>query len=87
MYIFAIRHYILVFSNYQSESCIVLTLTQDHSLYCKCTEGVLIYEIFKLARPEFDYLDSLLATKGQIISKGIFGILGFFQKTNEQIRF
>ena len=26
-------------------------------------------------------------TKGQIISKGLFGILGFFQKTNEQIRF
>ena len=27
------------------------------------------------------------SSKGQIISKGIFGILGFFQKTNEQIRF
>ena len=26
-------------------------------------------------------------SKGQIISKGLFGILGFFQKTNEQIRF
>ena len=26
-------------------------------------------------------------TKGQIISKGLFGILGFFLKTNEQIRF
>ena len=26
-------------------------------------------------------------TKGQIILKGLFGILGFFQKTNEQIRF
>ena len=25
--------------------------------------------------------------KGQIISKRLFGILGFFQKTNEQIRF
>ena len=25
--------------------------------------------------------------KGQIISKGLFGILGFFQKTNEQIPF
>ena len=25
--------------------------------------------------------------KSQIISKGLFGILGFFQKTNEQIRF
>ena len=24
---------------------------------------------------------------GQIISKGLFGILKFFQKTNEQIRF
>ena len=24
-------------------------------------------------------------TKGQIISKGLFGILGFFQKTNEEI--
>ena len=27
------------------------------------------------------------AAKGQIISKGLFGILGFFQKTNERIRF
>ena len=26
-------------------------------------------------------------TKGQIISKRLFGILGFFQKTNERIRF
>ena len=26
-------------------------------------------------------------TKGQINSKGLFGILGFFQKTNEQIHF
>ena len=26
-------------------------------------------------------------TKGRIISKGLFGFLGFFQKTNEQIRF
>ena len=25
--------------------------------------------------------------KGQIISKGLFGILGFFQKTNARIRF
>ena len=25
--------------------------------------------------------------KGQIISKGLFGTLGFFQKTNKQIRF
>ena len=25
--------------------------------------------------------------KGQLISKGLFGILEFFQKTNEQIRF
>ena len=25
--------------------------------------------------------------KGQIISKGLFGILGFFQKMNKQIRF
>jgi hypothetical protein len=24
-------------------------------------------------------------TRGQITSKGLFGILGFFQKTNEQI--
>ena len=29
----------------------------------------------------------ILASKGQIISKRLFGILGFFQKTNEQIRF
>ena len=28
-----------------------------------------------------------ISTKGQITSKGLFGILGFFQKTNEQIRF
>ena len=27
------------------------------------------------------------ALKGQIISKGLFGILGFFQKTNKQICF
>ena len=27
------------------------------------------------------------ALKSQMISKGLFGILGFFQKTNEQIRF
>ena len=27
------------------------------------------------------------SAKGQIISKGLFGILGFFQKTNEPIRF
>ena len=27
------------------------------------------------------------ASKGQIILKGLFGILRFFQKTNEQIRF
>jgi hypothetical protein len=27
------------------------------------------------------------APKGEIISKGLFGILGFFQKTNEQNRF
>ena len=27
------------------------------------------------------------SVKGQIISKGLFGILGFFQKTNKQIRF
>ena len=26
-------------------------------------------------------------SKDQMISKGRFGILGFFQKTNEQIRF
>ena len=26
-------------------------------------------------------------TKGRIISKGLFGFLGFFQKTNEQIHF
>ena len=26
-------------------------------------------------------------SKGQIISKGLFGTLGFFQKTNKQIRF
>ena len=25
--------------------------------------------------------------KGQLTSKGLFGILEFFQKTNEQIRF
>ena len=30
---------------------------------------------------------SFLPSKSQIISIGIFGILGFFQKTNEQIRF
>ena len=28
-----------------------------------------------------------VVVKGQIISKGLFGILGFFRKTNEQIRF
>ena len=28
-----------------------------------------------------------MASKGQIVSKGLFGILGFFKKTNEQIRF
>ena len=30
---------------------------------------------------------NLLSFKGQITSKGLFGILGFFQITNEQIRF
>jgi hypothetical protein len=30
---------------------------------------------------------SVVLAKGQITSKGLFGILGFFQKTNEQIRF
>ena len=56
-----------------------------------------------IPKVEFDYvqLDSVpmpiletcihtmyyVHSKGQIISKGIFGILGFFQKTNEQIRF
>ena len=30
---------------------------------------------------------SLPGTKGQIISQGLFGILGFFQKMNKQIRF
>ena len=37
--------------------------------------------LFKL----FDLLGG--ATKGQIISKGLFGILWFFQETNEQIHF
>ena len=35
----------------------------------------------------FSNLIILETFKGQIISKGLFGILGFFQKTNEQIRF
>ena len=30
---------------------------------------------------------SILKVKGQIVSKGLFGILGFFQKTDEQILF
>ena len=33
------------------------------------------------------YKKLLHCIKGQIISKGLFGILGFFQKTNEEIRF
>ena len=33
------------------------------------------------------FFSQLSAVKGQIISKGLFGILGFFQKTNERIRF
>ena len=32
-------------------------------------------------------LEILIKAKGQITSKGLFGILGFFQKTNEQIPF
>jgi hypothetical protein len=31
--------------------------------------------------------DDLVLAKGQIISKGLFGILEFFQKTNERILF
>ena len=31
--------------------------------------------------------DAPTPPKGQIISKGLFGILGFFQKMNEEIRF
>ena len=38
------------------------------------------YLIFRLRRPCW------VASKGQIISKGFFGVLEFFQKTNEQIR-
>ena len=33
------------------------------------------------------YCSLEVCIKGQIIPKGLFGILGFFQKTNEQIRF
>ena len=36
-------------------------------------------------RPNF--VQIWLNIKGQIISKRLFGILGFFQKTNKQIRF
>ena len=34
-----------------------------------------------------DISKNIFFTKGQIISKGLFGILGFFQKMNEQIHF
>ena len=33
------------------------------------------------------FLEESLTVKGQIISKGLFGLLGFFQKTNEPIHF
>ena len=33
------------------------------------------------------FLNCVSFTKGQIISKRLFGILGFFQKTNKQIHF
>ena len=33
------------------------------------------------------YEEASFSTKSQIILKGLFGILGFFQKTNEQLRF
>ena len=33
-----------------------------------------------------EILSEAAVLKGQIISTGLFGILGFFQKTNEQIR-
>ena len=39
-------------------------------------------EISKLFTHNWNMID-----KGQITSKGLFGILRFFQKTNEQIRF
>ena len=33
------------------------------------------------------FFKTFLVFKGQLISKGLFGILEFFQKMNEQIRF
>ena len=41
----------------------------------------------KSLKKEIKVLKRNKSPKGQIISKRLFGILGFFQKTNEQIRF
>ena len=40
--------------------------------------------VVKFVLVEIDYV---VPTKGNLISKALFGILEFFQKTNEQIRF
>ena len=46
------------------------------------------FKVFKLIQAWIEYIIWFsYIVKGQIISKGLYGILGLFQKTNEQIRF
>ena len=63
------------------------------SLMCQCHAKV-VWQSKNDSPVSAPQLDTKLRTyeydreaKGQVTSKGLFGILGFFQKTNEQIRF
>ena len=45
------------------------------------------YSLIFLTIASYEWHIHIIVIKGQITSKGLFGTLGFFQKTNEQIRF
>ena len=57
------------------------------AIWVLCNYGKKIHGIGNDTTARVDRTTKWGMAKGQIISKGLFGILGFFQKTNEQIHF
>ena len=75
----------------------LLNTVKPLSIRCLYRHSFFMSNQYKPLNPDADtapvssictaFLSYAQLIKGQIISKGLFGILGFFQKTNARIRF
>ena len=79
---------------FKSYSCTMYQMIVEWKFYCqpwrnsKCSTTKVRPMQFSVSKGLFYHRKNLtnFCPKGQMISKGLFGILEFFQKTNERIR-